>query len=168
MGIAVTAALRTAGERPLLIVSGAADPHHAPSREYGEFLRGLGHEMDLVDSVVFAHDHFPVREADLAAFYRLADALFYPSRQEGFGLPVIEAAVHRLPTFCPRIEPLLDLACAHWFEPDASAADVALLVRDALLHNSENCVRRSTVARFGWETIYPRFLAPLLDGATGG
>jgi glycosyltransferase involved in cell wall biosynthesis len=168
LGIAVTAALRDAGERPLYVVTGASDPHHAPSREYAESLRRLVRESDLPDCVIFAHDHFPVSETDVSSLYRLADALFYPSRQEGFGLPVIEAALHRLPIFCPRIEPLTELGGAHWFDLDAPAADVAQLVREVLLQNSENCVRRSAFARFDWDALYPRFLAPLLDGAPAG
>jgi glycosyltransferase involved in cell wall biosynthesis len=168
LGIAVIAALRDAGERPLYLVTGASDPHHAPSRDYAESLRRLVRESGLADSVIFAHDHFPVADADVSAFHRAADALFYPSHQEGFGLPVIEAALHRLPIFCPRIEPLTELGGAHWFDPDAPAADVARLVRGVLLQNSENCVRRSAVARFDWDALYPRFLAPLLDAAPAG
>ncbi len=168
LGIAVTAALQEAGERPLYVVTGAADPHHAASREYADSLRRLVRDSGLDDAVIFAHDHFPVSEADVAACYRAADALFFPSRREGFGLPVIEAALHRLPVFCPRIEPLTELGAVYWFEPDAPAAEIAVLVREVLLRNAENCVRRSTVARFGWDALYPRFLAPLLDAAPVG
>ncbi len=168
LGIAVTAALHEAGERPLYVVTGAADPHHAASREYADSLRRLVRDSGQADSVIFAHDHFAVSEADVAAFYRAADALFYPSRHEGFGLPVIEAALHRLAVFCPRIEPLTELGGVHWFELDAPAVEVAMLVREVLLRNAENCVRRSALARFGWDALYPRFLAPLLDGAPVG
>jgi hypothetical protein len=54
------------------------------------------------------------------------------------------------------------------FEPEAAAGDIALLVRDVLLRNAENCVRRSAIARFDWDALYPRFLAPLLDAAPAG
>jgi len=164
LGIAVTRELQAAGESPLYVVTGASDPHHAASREYADSLRASG----LTDAVIFASDHFPVSEADVAAFYRAADALFFPSRQEGFGLPMLEASLHRLPMFCPRIEPLPELGGAHWFEPEASAAEIAGLVRRVLLVNEENCVRRSALARFDWDVVYPRFLAPLLDGAPAG
>jgi mannosylglucosylglycerate synthase len=168
LGIAVASALRAAGERPLYVVTGAIDPHHAPAREYAESIRSLARESGLADCVFIAHDHFSVSDADVAAFYRAADALFYPSRQEGFGLPLLEAALHRLPIFCPRLDALTELGGAHMFEPAAAAGDIAVLVRDVLLRNAENCVRRSAIARFDWDALYPRFLAPLLDAAPAG
>ena len=168
LGIAVTRELQSAGEAPLYVVTGPSDPHNAASRDYAAALRALVRESGVADAVIFAHEHFPVSDADVAAFYRAADALFYPSRQEGFGLPMLEASLHRLPMFCPRMEPLLELGGAHWFEPEAPAAEIAGFVRQVLLANAENCVRRSALARFDWDVIYPRFLAPLLDGAPTG
>jgi glycosyltransferase involved in cell wall biosynthesis len=35
--------------------------------------------------------------------YLLSDCLFFPSRSEGFGLPILEAAMHRLPVWCQEI-----------------------------------------------------------------
>ena len=168
LGIDVTAALRDAGERPLYIVTAASDPHHAPSRAYAASLRQRVRELQLEDDVVLAQEHFPVGDADVAAFYRMADALFFPSRQEGFGLPLVEAAVNRLPVFASRIEPLTDLGDAHWFVPDAPAVEIAALVRSTLGNDTPHMARRAALARFHWEMLYPRFLAPLLDGAPVG
>jgi len=168
LGLAVTAALRDQGERPLYVVTAATDPHHALSREYADSLRRTVQEAGLEQNVVFANDHFAVTDADVAAFARAADALFYPSRQEGFGLPVIESALQRLPVFCPRIEPLTDLGGAHWFESEASAAEIARQILEVLRKDNANCIRRSALARYDWNVIYTRFLAPLLDGAPVG
>ena len=49
-------------------------------------------------------------DAVIADFYRLADALLMPSREEGFGIPVLEAGLSRLPIFCADIPPLRELA----------------------------------------------------------
>ena len=167
-GLAVAAALLKLGEHPFYVVTGASNPHQASSREYAESLRRLVRELGLEQAVVFAHDDFVVSDADVASMYRWADAVFFPSRQEGFGLPLVEAAVHRVPVFAPRIEPLTDLAGAHWFEAEASAADVATFVRDTLRGDVAGRVRREALARFGWNTLHPRFLVPLLDGLAGG
>lgn len=168
LGIALTAALRDAGEHPLYIVTGAADAHHAPSRDYVETLLRCVRDHRLENEVVFAHDYFPVNDADIAALFRIADALFFPSRQEGFGLPVVEAALHRLPVFAARIEPLTDLGDAHWFGLEAQVGEIAALVRSTLQEDGLNCARRAALARFNWDAIYPRFLAPLLDAAAVG
>ncbi len=167
-GLAVTAALRTLGERPLYVVTAASDPHQASSREYAESLRRLVSELQLKNEVLFAQGDFAVSDADVASMYRLADAVFFPSRQEGFGLPLVEAAVHRVPVFAARIEALTELRGAHWFEPDAPAAEVAAFMLETLQRDVDACSRRECLARFGWDTVHPRFLLPLLDGLAGG
>ena len=55
---------------------------------------------ELYDHVKFVSDYFPVRDDTMRDLYLLSDCLFFPSRQEGFGLPVIEAAFHRMPVWC--------------------------------------------------------------------
>lgn len=48
----------------------------------------------LVNRVLMLHG---VTDAELPAFYRMADAFVYPSRYEGFGIPIIEAISAHLP-----------------------------------------------------------------------
>jgi glycosyltransferase involved in cell wall biosynthesis len=57
---------------------------------------------------------------ELYELFRTARALVYPSRFEGFGMPVAEALVAGVPVACSDIEPLRSLAgdAAHWFSPD--------------------------------------------------
>ncbi len=48
----------------------------------------------------FLSDYFRVQDDTLRDLYLLSDCLLFPSRQEGFGLPVLEAALHRMPVWC--------------------------------------------------------------------
>lgn len=48
----------------------------------------------IADRILFFHK---VPFADLPSFYRLADAFVYPSRIEGFGIPMLEAVSSGLP-----------------------------------------------------------------------
>ena len=50
------------------------------------------------DRIVLLHG---VPNADLPALYQMADVFVYPSRYEGFGVPVIEAAQSGLPVVAP-------------------------------------------------------------------
>lgn len=163
-GIEVIAALRRSGRDAALVITGASDPHQSASAEYAAAVRARRDELDLGDHVLFAGDAFPVSDADVAALYALGDALFFPSRQEGFGLPVLEAALHRLPIFCSDIEPinaLLDRG-VHCFAPDASATDVAQLVARSLDRSAPHRSRRKVLAEYAWEAVWARHLAPLL------
>lgn len=70
-----------------------------------------------------------VERDELYALYRRAWAFVYPSRFEGFGMPVAEAMAAGIPTACSSIDPLRELAgeAALLFEPgDERAIESAL------------------------------------------
>ena len=90
------------GRNPLLLITGAKDTNSPASEHYGTFLRQSLPE-DLRGNVVFISDFFAVQDNMMRDLYLLSDCLVCPSKQEGFGLPVIEAALHRMPVFCTSI-----------------------------------------------------------------
>lgn len=100
--IQVVTRLREMEYNPLLILTAPPTSPHAAPDPYGDFLR-----QSLPDvaqgHVVFVNDFFPVHDDTLRDLYLLADCLLLPSRREGFGLPVIEAAAYRLPIWCQDI-----------------------------------------------------------------
>ena len=61
---------------------------------YGERVRRYIAANGLDGRVMFLHD---VPTDDMPAIYQMAEACVYPSRYEGFGLPVIEAIQSGLP-----------------------------------------------------------------------
>ena len=67
-------------------------------------------------------------------FYKLADALFLPSREEGFGIPVLEAGLSGIPIFCADIPPLRDLGLddVSYFSPDGSPSEIASMLVEQL------------------------------------
>ena len=164
LGLRVTAALTAAGRSCAYLVTGPPDAHQAVSRDYAAELLALRAELGLEGDALFLHEETPVDERDLASLFALADALFFPSRQEGFGLPLLEAALHRLPIFCAAIEPL-DTLLAHGvmhFQLDAEPAQIALKIA-ARLGSLDSWQARNQVRRqYAWPAVYRNFLAPLL------
>lgn len=67
--------------------------------------------------------------AELLELFRTAGAVVYPSRFEGFGMPVAEALAAGVPVACSDIEPLRSIAAgnAHLFPPDDEAALAAAM-----------------------------------------
>ena len=149
------------------IMTGPPDPHSTASADYADELRALRSELGLEDDALFLHEHFPVNDDDLCSLYELADALFFPSRQEGFGLPVLEAALHRLPIFCADIEPLNALLPRRLslFPLDDPPRRIATRIALALHGADIAKARKETLRRYSWHAIHRNFLAPLLAGA---
>lgn len=171
-GLEVIAELRRRGRDAVTLITAAADPHNERSAEYASALLAKRTQLGLEDSALFVGEHFPVAPLDLAGLYQLADALFFPSRQEGFGLPVLEAALHRLPVFCADIEPMNCLLerSLHVFDPEGSPSEVAALIQRTLDRCATARARRETIARYAWNTVWHEHLEPLLSGrhsATG-
>ena len=166
LGLRVAAALKAAGRSCAYLVTGPPDPHNAGARDYAAELRALRAQLDLAGDALFLHEAAPVDARDLASLFALADALFFPSRQEGFGLPILEAALHRLPIFCAAIEPLdalLTRGATH-FQLDAEPAQIAQKIA-AQLGSMDAWQARNQVRReYAWPAVWRNFLAPLLAG----
>lgn len=169
LALRVLAALRR-GPLPSahLVITGPLGPHNPANAHYFEQLKNLRAELSLQGAAHFLAElnesYLP--DEVVADFYRLADALFLPSREEGFGLPVLEAAFSRLPVFCTDIPPLRVLGgeYATYFAPDADPRTVAEQVQARLA--ADEAYQAAVAARrtFTWERVYAEHLAPLLKG----
>jgi len=97
--IEVVKKIREGGRNPLLLITGAKVADSPASEHYGTFLR-QSLPKELTGHVHFLSDYFLVQDDTLRDLYLLSDCLLFPSRQEGFGLPVLESAMHKMPVWC--------------------------------------------------------------------
>ena len=158
-------ALRSMGLDCVLLVTGAPDAQNPSHREHAATLERLRAELELQPHAFFLHAFFEVSDADLSALYRLSDAVLFPSLQEGFGLPVLEAALHRVPLVCPDIAPLSELLPEGGlrYPPGCAPGDLACSLVALLEQKPQNLVRKRVLRTYAWETVAERFLLPLLE-----
>jgi len=106
-----------------------------------------------------------LNDEELATFYQLADAMFFPSRQEGFGIPILEAGLARLPVFCTDLSPFHESAStrATFFSPDTPSTQVAQTVINTLQQDRAFQLRRRVLVNFTWQGIINRQIVPLLQ-----
>ncbi|HUQ17291.1 MAG TPA: glycosyltransferase family 4 protein [Candidatus Saccharimonadales bacterium] len=155
VAIAALALLRRTHPRAVLVVTGGPGAHNPANAAHAAELRTLAGA-----GVHLLHD-LGVRPSDrvVADLYALADALVLPSANEGFGIPVLEAGLHRLPIVCSDIPALRAVAGddATYVAPDAGAATLAAAIERRLA--ADPVARLHRRAR---ESAWPRILAELV------
>lgn len=171
LALRALAALRRDWPRAALLVTGPEGPHNPANADYKRRLLTLRDALGLRGAAHFAAELTPAPLADevVADLYRLADALLLPSREEGFGLPLVEAAFSRLPVFCADIPPLRALggAEAAFFAPEGEPEAVAALIAGRLSADPVYRWAARARAEYTWTGVYTRCLAPLLAELTG-
>jgi glycosyltransferase involved in cell wall biosynthesis len=164
----VLSALRRRMPDAALVVTGPLGAHNPANAQYQVELNELRAELKLEDAAFFlaeVSDAF-LPDSVIADFYRLADVLFMPSLEEGFGIPLVEAALSRTPIFCSEIEPLTELGLddVTYFDPQGDPERVAAQVAEALADSSTYRFAARVRTSFTWEQVYIRHIAPLLVG----
>jgi glycosyltransferase involved in cell wall biosynthesis len=166
LALHVCANLKNAFPDAKLVVTGPLGPHNPDNVEYFDRLIALREELGLVNAVCFLAELSPayIPNAIVSDIYHLADMLFLPSREEGFGIPILEAGLAGLPVFCSDIPPLRSLcgAQATYFSPDADPCELADTIADYLSSNPVFRLRTEVSRHYVWENIYDQDIAPLL------
>lgn len=172
--IAIVGALKSLGLDPKLVVTGPPGPHNPSNAAYLADLQALQQSSGAGDAIVFLFAAYtddqgrprPVSDAIVADLYHLADALLFPSRAEGFGIPMIEAGLAGLPIFCSDIPPFHETAgdAALYFDPQGDPVTIAEQIAAALHTDTRYALRRRARLHYTWEAIYQHTIAPLIDG----
>jgi glycosyltransferase involved in cell wall biosynthesis len=172
--IRTLAALRALAQADYrLLVSGPPGPHNPENRRYLEELSTLRAELGLETAVHFLYELTPpsaggLQATEVAELYRLCDALFFPSLEEGFGIPILEAGYSRLPVFCSDIPPLREAAGdqAWYFSLSEGPEAAARLVFDRLSQDRSFALRQRIRRDHSWYTVVQNEVIPLLgDGS---
>jgi glycosyltransferase involved in cell wall biosynthesis len=105
-----------------------------PTR-HGRELEGLAQDLGVREALCLPGW---VDEADLEGLYRMAKCFVFPSRREGFGMPILEAMARGVPVACSHASAVPEVAgdAALYFapeRPDEIAQAIDRLLGDAKL-----------------------------------
>ena len=158
--IAATAALRGRGHAAALVVTGAPGPHNVANAQYLDELTALARDVEGVHLLHALGLRAPYRV--IADLYALADALVLPSQSEGFGIPLLEAALHHLPIVCSDLPTLRALAgdAATYVPPNASGEIIADAIERSLGQPLPRF--RSRVRAMAWSRVLAERVVPLV------
>jgi glycosyltransferase involved in cell wall biosynthesis len=150
-----------------MVVTGPLGPHNPSNISYFKNLLALRKTLKLEGHVHFlaevTKDYIP--DAVISDFYQLADALLFPSLEEGFGIPILEAGLAGRPVFCSDIEPLQKLGgeFVHYFsvheKPEVIAQGIGKYFSENKVHGLRTMVRET----FTWERVYQTAISPLIQ-----
>jgi glycosyltransferase involved in cell wall biosynthesis len=171
LGLEVVARLRADGRAAALVVTGPVDPHDRAQGAYLRQLRGLRTRLGLEGAAWLLASDLGAEPSDrlVADLYRIADVLFLPSLEEGFGLPLLEAALHRLPIVCSDLPVLHEVAgnAATYLPPGIGAQEAADSILARLERDPEASLWRHVRRDYAWPAIFREGIAPLLGAEAG-
>jgi glycosyltransferase involved in cell wall biosynthesis len=134
-------ALKTVGSELELVFAG-------PDRGLESELREQARLVGLTDRVEFAGH---VARGELAALYRGAACLVFPSRYEGFGLPVLEAMASGTPVVATRSSSIPEVAGDAAVLVDGEADELAAGIERALSERDRLAAAGlARAAQFSW------------------
>ena len=170
----VVAALKANGLKIKLVLTGPPDPHDEKSMSYFHSLQklrdnlGLNSEMRFVfESGPAADEPFHIGLDVVAGLYRVADLMFMPSHQEGFGMPVLEAGLLQMPVVASEAVPAAEEIGGKdvlRFGPDMPPQQLAQTILDWVEDDKRLRLARRTRQNFTWQAIFQGDIEPLLYG----
>ena len=177
LSIHVTRALKDLGCRAKMLITGAYDPHEPQTWDYYTRLRelieklGLEEEVLIMAEYVFKSgqrlflDRIVIRD-----LYLIADILFLPSLQEGFGIPLLESGMIKLPIVCSDIPPFREIGGGDvcLFSIEDSPEEIARRVLDFANKLEPRRMFRKVVKNYVWDNIYHKTLLPFIQGILEG
>lgn len=154
-----------------LIVTGPPGPHNPQNISYLNSLKSLRKELDIETNVEFLYeasdddDVLIIPDDVISDFFRIADILLFPSKREGFGIPVLEAGLVRMPVFASDIAPVHESSAdtAYLFDPKGAPDSVSDKIASFIESDRAYKLRRNVLSKFTWESILNNKIIPLLD-----
>ena len=172
LSIRVTRALQDAGIKARMLITGAHDPHEEKSLEYYLKLKKMAKDLDIEDDILIMAEYRYASGESLSAdritirdLYLIADILFLPSIQEGFGIPLLESGMIKLPVVCSDIPPFLEIGgedvCI--FDLNDPPEKIAQRILDFIRDLRPQKMFRKVIRDYVWDNIYHTRLLPLLN-----
>ncbi len=173
LAIRVLGELRAYFPTPQLVVTGPPGPHNRDNQNYFRELLDLRDEVGLDPAanggigIHFLAEMFDgyLPMAQIRDFFRMADGILFPSFEEGFGIPMIEAGMAGIPIFASDITPLKAIGQqqATWFAPDGHPAEIALQIKERLTNDPVFILKKRVRQNFIWEGVFEKHISPLLE-----
>lgn len=146
-----------------LIITGPTDPYREEAKIYFEELKMLISELDMKDNVHFLYDEINLKM--LRDLYIISDILLLTSESEGFGLPVLEAGICKLPVFVTDLDVFKELFGygVHYFSLKDNPEDISEMILSVTNNERQLTLFKKVLKKYDWQMVYENRLKKLLD-----
>jgi glycosyltransferase involved in cell wall biosynthesis len=170
LAIHIIRGIKNLGYNVLFIMTGAYDPHEEKAVPYYRRLKYWIKELQMQENVAILEEykfsdgkklipgHHFIRD-----LYLIADLLLMTSKDEGFGLPLLEAGLIKLPIACTKIPPFLELGedvC--FFQLDDPPHVIAGQIIEYVTRTSTHKMFRSVMRKYVLEVVCRNEIMPFL------
>jgi len=172
LSIQVIKAMQDKGLHARLLLTGVYNPHEKETIEYYHKLRELSKKLHVERDILIVAKYFSEAGKDLTGekiivrdFYLIADLLFMPSLHEGFGIPLLEAGMLKVPIVCSDIPPFKEICTENvqYFSLKDTPAKIADNILDFISNLKPHRMSRHIIQNYLWDNIYHKMLLPFLE-----
>jgi len=172
--IDAAAGVRATGRSVQLLITGPPGPHNPRSLEYVADLKRQTERLELTESVRFLFEEsggpsgeYAVDAPTLSDLYMLSDVVILPSASEGFGLPLAEAAIFRVPVVCTDLPAFREVAPeGATFVPTTGGSPAFTTAVLTAIDSPPARLRRHVLGALAWDRIISEQIEPLLTSRT--
>ncbi|MBN2046164.1 MAG: glycosyltransferase family 4 protein [Anaerolineales bacterium] len=170
--IEVAACLIERGLDPRFVLTGPPDPHDTDSMKYYQSLIDYRDQLGVRNNLRFIFESGPnpgqpytIDENMVGDLYRISDLMFMPSHREGFGMPVLEAALVGIPVVSREVPAAQEIADpdAVIFKQETTPNEVADLILQLLERSPTARFKRKARKEFTWQAIFENKIQPILE-----
>lgn len=162
LGIKVVSELEKLGKKAFFLITGPPDPHNIISMEYYKELIALAQELNVTQNIIFLYDEgIKVDDEDLKNLYSISDILLVSSKREGFGIPLLEAGIMKMPIFSLKMEPLTEVGAEDINYISENPKDIAERIIKFISSNKSARMFRKVLRDYTWNNIFEKKIKPL-------
>lgn len=170
LAIAIVHGIKRMGSNVMFILPGAYDPHEPKATAYYRKLNRLIEKLGMEDSIAILAEYTFADGARLVPdrifirdLYLIADLLMMTSIDEGFGLPLLEAGMAKLPIACTNL-PIFKEICTDvcFIRAEDPPLYSAGRIMEHLARTGPHRMFRNVMRNYVWDAICQTELLPFL------
>jgi len=141
--------------------------NHRKNQDYYQMIVKKINQLDLKNNIIFIKDFFKrsLENKEIHDLYQLSDLVFFFSKAENFGLPIIESALTKTPVFASDLKVFKEISSEYLQFIDIKNNDsnkIAWVVLNYLENSNLIKLNKRVKQSYNLESIIKEKLVPLL------